>query len=55
VIKNLKAINYQVSQLARQMGKVVANSDDTNSSTYSGSVSNDKERKKDQQTARIHP
>lgn len=45
VIKNLKAMNRQVSQLAKQMGKAGVNEDDTDSSTHSGSTSHaDKEK-----------
>lgn len=46
VIKNLKAMNRQVSQLAKQMGKAGVNDDDTDSSTHSGSASNEKEKEK---------
>ncbi|KAI2494465.1 hypothetical protein MHU86_20074 [Fragilaria crotonensis] len=45
VIKNLKAVNRQVSQLAKQMGKTGVNDDDTDSSTNSGSASNNEKEK----------
>ncbi|KAI2502051.1 Reverse transcriptase (RNA-dependent DNA polymerase) [Fragilaria crotonensis] len=45
VIKNLKAVNRQVSQLAKQMGKTGVNDDDTDSSTNSGSASNNEKRR----------
>ena len=45
VIKNLRAMHRQVSQLAKQMGKAGVNDDDTDSSTHSGSLKDGKEGK----------
>ena len=45
VIKNLRAMNRQVSQLAKQIGKAAVD-DDTDSSTHSGSVADDPKDKK---------
>ncbi|KAI2496193.1 hypothetical protein MHU86_18332 [Fragilaria crotonensis] len=44
VIKNLKAVNRQVSQLAKQMGKAAVADDDTAHSTHSDSSVEEKKR-----------
>ena len=52
VIKNLCAMHRQDSQFAKQMGENGANDDDTDSSTRSDYVANDKEKKASNRT---HP
>jgi hypothetical protein len=41
VIKNLKAVNRQVSQLAKQMGKAAVDDDETAHSVHSDSSAED--------------
>lgn len=55
VIKNLRAVNRQVAQLAKQMGKAGVNDDDTDSSTHSGSVEQDKDKDKKKGSNRNNP
>jgi hypothetical protein len=52
VIKNLRAMNRQVSQLAKQMGKTGVNDDDTDTSTQSDTVTtnDDKDKKASNRT-----
>jgi hypothetical protein len=44
VIRNLRAVNCQDSQLAKQMGKTNVNDDETEGSTHSGSTADDKNK-----------